>query len=57
MIKNRYITYDHSIDKKNWEKKWNKNNKIKLSVIENFKLPKYLFDNMTKYSNWFDFDK
>jgi beta-1,4-mannosyl-glycoprotein beta-1,4-N-acetylglucosaminyltransferase len=57
MINNRYIAYDHSIDKKNWKKKWNKNNKIKLSVIENFKLPKYLFDNMTKYSNWFDFDK
>ena len=57
MINNRYIPYDHSIDKKNWKKKWNKNNRIKLSVIENLKLPKYLFDNMKKYSNWFDFDK
>jgi len=57
MINNRYIPYDHSIDKKNWKKKWNKNNRIKLSVIENLKLPKYLFDNIKKYSNWFDFDK
>ena len=57
MINNRYIPYDHSIDKKEWKKKWNKNNRIKLSIIENFRLPKYLFDNMTKYSNWFDFNK
>ena len=54
MINYRYIPYDHSIDKKKWEKKWNKDNRIKLSVVENFKLPKYLFENMTKYSDWFD---
>jgi beta-1,4-mannosyl-glycoprotein beta-1,4-N-acetylglucosaminyltransferase len=57
MINNRYIPYDHSIDKKKWEKKWNKNNRIKLSVVNNFKLPKYLFENITKYTNWFDFNE
>ena len=54
MVKNKYIPYDHSIDQKNWKKKWNKDNKIKLSLIEDLKLPKYLVDNKTNYSNWFD---
>ncbi len=54
MIKNRYIPYDHSYDKKEWKKTWNKDNKIKLSIAENFKLPKYLIDNKKEYSDWFD---
>jgi beta-1,4-mannosyl-glycoprotein beta-1,4-N-acetylglucosaminyltransferase len=54
MIKNRYIPYDHSIDQKEWKKKWNKENRIKLLIIENSKLPKYLIDNKIKYLNWFD---
>jgi beta-1,4-mannosyl-glycoprotein beta-1,4-N-acetylglucosaminyltransferase len=54
MVKNKYIPYDHSIDQKNWKKKWNKDNKIKLSLIEDLKLPKYLVENKTNYSNWFD---
>ena len=54
MIKNRHIPYDHSYDKKDWIKTWNKDNKIKLSISKNFKLPKYLIDNKKKYLNWFD---
>ena len=54
MIKNRYIPYDHSIDQKKWKNKWNKDNRIKLSIIKNSKLPKYLIDNKSKYSNWFE---
>ena len=54
MIKNRYIPYDHSIDQKEWKKKWNKDNRIKLSVVENSDLPKYLIENKKKYINWFD---
>ena len=54
MIKNKYIPYDHKIDQKEWKKKWNKDNKIKLSLIDDTKLPKYLIENKTKYSNWFD---
>ena len=54
MIKNRYIPYDHSIDQKEWKKKWNKDNRIKLSVVENSNLPKYLIENKNKYISWFD---
>ena len=54
MVKHKYIPYDHNIDQKNWKKKWNKDNKIKLSLIEDLKLPKYLVENKTNYSNWFD---
>ena len=54
MIKNKYIPYDHSIDQKEWKDKWNKNNRIKLSIIENSKLPKYLMINRSKYLNWFE---
>ena len=54
MIKNRYIPYDHSIDQKDWEKKWNKDNRIKLSVVPNLKLPEYLINNKIKYKDWFD---
>ena len=54
MIKNRYIPYDHSVDQKDWKKKWNKDNKVELSIVESSKLPKYLVDNQERYSNWFD---
>ena len=54
MVKNKYISYDHTVDQKSWKKKWNKDNKIKLSIIENSKLPKYLIENEEKYLNWFD---
>ena len=54
MIKNRYIPYDHSIDQKEWKKKWNKDNRIKLSIVEDSNLPKYLIENKKKYVNWFD---
>tara|TARA_Y100000768_G_scaffold291499_1_gene225509 strand:- start:267 stop:1172 length:906 start_codon:yes stop_codon:yes gene_type:complete len=54
MIKNRYIPYDHSIDQKEWKKKWNKDNRIKLSLVEDSNLPKYLIENKKKYVNWFD---
>ena len=54
MIENRYIPYDHNIDQREWEKKWNKNNRIKLSIVESSKLPKYLIANKQKYSSWFD---
>ena len=54
MIKNRYIPYDHSIDQKEWKKKWNKDNRIKLSVVKNSNLPKYLIENKKKYISWFD---
>ena len=54
MIKNRYTPYDHSIDQKDWEKKWNKDNRIKLSVVSNLELPQYLINNKIKYKDWFD---
>ena len=54
MIKNKYIPYDHSIDQKEWKDKWNKDNRINLSIIENSKLPKYLVINRSKYLNWFE---
>ena len=54
MIKNRYIPYDHSVDQKDWKKKWNKDNRVKLSIVANSKLPKYLINNKVKYSDWFD---
>lgn len=54
MIKNRYIPYDHSADKKSFNSKWNKNNRVKLLKINDDKLPKYLIENKRDYLNWFD---
>ena len=54
MVQERYIHYDHNIDKKNLKKKWSKDVKIKLSKIEDNFLPKYLKINKEKYKNWFD---
>jgi beta-1,4-mannosyl-glycoprotein beta-1,4-N-acetylglucosaminyltransferase len=53
MVKNMYIPYDHSVDKRNLSKKWNKNNRIYLTKINDNKLPKYLIKNKNKYLEWF----
>ena len=53
MVKNAYIVYDHSADKRDLGKKWNKNNRIYLSQINDNKLPDYLIKNKNKYINWF----
>ena len=53
MVKNAYIAYDHSADKRDLGKKWNKNNRIYLSKINDNKLPDYLIKNKDKYINWF----
>ena len=53
MIDNMYITYDSSIEKIDLNKKWNKNNRIYLTKINDNKLPKYLIKNKSKYLEWF----
>ncbi len=53
MIKNKYMTYDHNADKIDQSKKWNKNNRVYLSKINDNKLPNYLIDNKNKYLKWF----
>jgi len=53
MIKKRYITYDHTADKKDFKKKWNKNNRVYLSKINDDKLPNYLINNKNDYLKWF----
>ena len=53
MIKNAYIPYDHSADKVDFHKKWNKNNRIYLTKISDNKLPDYLIKNKDNYLNWF----
>ena len=54
MVQERYIHYDHNIDKKNLKEKWSKDVKIQLSKIQDNFLPKYLKINKEKYKNWFD---
>jgi beta-1,4-mannosyl-glycoprotein beta-1,4-N-acetylglucosaminyltransferase len=53
MVKNRYIPYDHSADKRDLKKKWNRNNRVYLSKINDNKLPNYLINNKNKYLKWF----
>ena len=53
MVKNGYISYDHNADKIDLKQKWNKNNKIYLTKINDNKLPKYLIENKNKYLKWF----
>jgi beta-1,4-mannosyl-glycoprotein beta-1,4-N-acetylglucosaminyltransferase len=53
MIKNTYIPYDHTADKTDLNKKWNKTNRIYLTEINDNKLPKYLIENKNKYLEWF----
>ena len=54
MIKSRYIPYNHKADKKDFKNRWDKNIKIKLSKINDDRLPSYLIENRMKYSLWFD---
>jgi len=53
MIKNSYTPYDHTVDKIDFKKKWNKSNRIYLTKINDNKLPNYLIDNRNKYLEWF----
>ena len=53
MVKNNYIPYDHKVDGRNLEKKWNKNNRIKLIKVDESILPNYLRENKTKFKKWF----
>ena len=53
MIKHKYIPYDHSADKTDLNKKWNKDNRIYLNKINDNKLPKDLIENKNKYLKWF----
>ena len=50
MIKKKYITYSHLVDKRNWKDKWN--NKIKLTKIANKELPLFLLQNFNKFKKW-----
>jgi beta-1,4-mannosyl-glycoprotein beta-1,4-N-acetylglucosaminyltransferase len=50
MIKKKYITYNHYVDKKQIKKKWN--NKIYLEKIDLNRLPFYIKNNLKKYNNW-----
>lgn len=50
MIKKKYITYNHFIDKRNWKDKWN--NKIKLIKIANKEMPLFILQNLCKYKKW-----
>jgi beta-1,4-mannosyl-glycoprotein beta-1,4-N-acetylglucosaminyltransferase len=52
MVQNRYINYDHSIDKANILQKWN--NKIYLEKIDSDILPRHIIDNQIKYKEWFE---
>ena len=54
MVKDKYIPYDHSIDKKDLKSKWGKKIKVNLTKIDDDKLPNYLIENKSKYSTWFD---
>ena len=54
MISNRYIHYDHKADKKDFNLKWSKDIKVKLSKVEDEELPTYLIKNKKKYDMWFD---
>ena len=53
MVENNYIIYDHNADKSEFNKKWNKKNRIYLAKINDSKLPKYLIENKKNYINWF----
>ena len=54
MIKNKYIHYDHKADKKDLQKRWSKEVKVKLQKVDDQALPQYLVKNKEKYFNWFD---
>lgn len=50
-VKNRELFYNHFVEKNN-QNKWQSD--FKLKKINIHSLPKYLIDNKTKYSEWFD---
>ena len=54
MINNKYIHYDHKADKKDLQKRWSKEVKVKLQKVDDQALPQYLVKNKEKYFNWFD---
>ena len=54
MIKNRYIHYNHKADKKDLNKRWGKDVKVKLTKVNEESLPEYLIKNRKKYLEWFD---
>ena len=54
MIKNRYIHYNHKADKKDLNKRWGKDVRVKLTKVNEDLLPEFLIKNRIKYSEWFD---
>ena len=50
MIKEKRISYDHTLDKK--ENKWNAS--ISLKKVDDRYLPEYLVKNKYKYKMWFE---
>ncbi len=54
MIKNGYIHYNHKADKKDLNKRWGKDVKVKLTKVNEESLPEYLIKNRKKYLEWFD---
>ena len=51
MIKNKYIIYNHFVDKSNLKDKWN--NKIKLTKVKKKEIPLFIRENSNKYKKWF----
>ena len=54
MIKNRYIHYNHKADKKDLNKRWGKDVRVKLTKVNEDLLPEFIVENRKKYSEWFD---
>ena len=50
LIAEKRVMYDHNVDQKGY--KWS--GKSILKKIENSLLPKYVSENLTKYSEWLD---
>ena len=50
MIKEKKVTYDHSLDKKG--NKWGAS--VSLKKVDEEYLPNYLRENKSKYKIWFD---
>ena len=50
IIAEKKVLYDHSVDKKG--KKWSSS--IKLSLIDDLKLPEYIIKNKSILSDWID---
>ena len=51
LIKNRKLIYNYKADQR-MDNKFTSNEK--LNILENFKLPKYITDNINLYSNWLE---